>query len=86
MAIFKEQLKFTAKGSFNQTEDWWTLCYDTATAEFFIEHQWDHMDPYNLGKKASDSGTDRLSVDGYNGPGSDHVDDAKRKLLDQANA
>lgn len=61
MAILTEQLHFSAKGSLNQTEDWWTLCYDTDASEFYIEHQWDHMDPYNLGKK-TEAGKSRLPL------------------------
>lgn len=86
MTILTEQLEFTAKGSVNQTEDWWTLCYDTEAREFYVEHQWDHMDPYSIGKKKGDAGRTRLSVDGYEGPGRDKLADAKRALLAKAGA
>jgi hypothetical protein len=84
MAILTEQLEFTAKGSLSQTEDWYTLCYDTDAKEFYIEHQWDHMDPYSIGKKASDRGTARLPVDDYKGPGISKLSDAKQTLMTKA--
>lgn len=84
MTILTEQLEYTAKGSLNETEDWWTLCYDTDVNEFYVEHQWDHMDPYKLGNNSGSHGTSRLSADKYIGPGSHKLDEAKRKLLEKA--
>jgi hypothetical protein len=86
MTILSEQLKFRARGSLNQTEDWWTLCYDTEAREFYIEHQWDHMDPYNIGKDHGSFGKNRLPVEGYDGPGSEKLEEAKRLLLEKAGA
>lgn len=84
MAILTEQLVFRAKGSLNQTEDWWTLCYDTSADEYYVEHQWDHMDPYNLGKGKGSFGKERLSVEGYDGPGSEKLEEAKQRLIEKA--
>lgn len=86
MPIFSEQLHFSAKGSHNQTEDWWCLCYDSDVAEFYVEHEWDHMDPYNIGKQPSDSGKVRIAIEGYTGPGHEKIDRAMQSLLQQANA
>lgn len=86
MPIFAEQLEFRAKGSLNQTEDWWTLCYDSDAKEFYIEHQWDHMDPYNIGKKPTNAGKSRISMENYIGVGAEKIAEAKRILIERASA
>lgn len=85
MPVSKTQLHFKAKGSLAEREDWWWLCYDTDTAEFYVEHEWDHMDPYRLGE-ASDKGKARTSVEQWQangGPGLETYEAARAKLLDE---
>jgi hypothetical protein len=84
MAIWKEQIAKKIKGSLMENEDWWYLCYDTDTHEFHIEHEWSHVDAYNVAK-AADSGSSTHAVDAWNGPGSENVAAAKEKLLARAN-
>ena len=83
MAVLKKQLHMSAKGSWAEREDWWWLCYDTEARAFHVEHEWDHMNAYKLGEP-SDKGTACQSVEGYGGPGSDRVEEAKAILLAEA--
>ncbi|TCP93737.1 hypothetical protein C8J42_101188 [Sphingomonas sp. PP-CE-1A-559] len=85
MPACRTQLHFSAKGSLAEREDWWWLCYDPESAEFYVEHEWDHMDPYRLGE-ASNKGTSRMSVEQWQrggGPGLTEYDTAREKLLEE---
>lgn len=84
MAIYKEQLVYRTKGPLAQREDWYRLCYDTGTAEFFVEHEWDYVNPYKLGSGDSSSGTTRHSADEWTGEGSDRIEATKQILLERA--
>lgn len=84
MPILKEQIAKRVKGSLAEKEDWWYLCYDTDAGEFFIEHEWDHVNAYRVSERSSD--TERHSVDGWNGPGSDKVQEARANLEERVRA
>lgn len=83
MAILSEQIATRTKGPMAENEDWWSLCYDTDSEEFFIEHQWSYVKINGL---SVDSGTAREPVEGWNGRGSENIFAAKNRLLKQANA
>lgn len=83
MAIIRRQLKLVVTGSLGDKDDWWRLCYDTDAREFFIEHEWSHMNGYNVASPAVE-GSERKSAEGYGGPGSEKLEQAKQELLAQA--
>ncbi|WP_166775755.1 hypothetical protein [Qipengyuania flava] len=62
MAVKRIEIAKRIKGSLMENEDWWYLCYETSTGEAWIEHEWDHMDAYNVGK-AGDRGKSRHDLD-----------------------
>ena len=83
MAILKQEIHKIIKGSLMETEDWWRLCHDTENGTFYIEHEWSHVDPYNLNRPAN-SGTTIHPADTWYGHGSDKIEEAKAKLIEQA--
>jgi len=82
--IYREEIAQRVKGSLAETEDFWTLCYDSDADRFYVEHYWSHMNPYKLGE--GDSGTATHDVDAWDGPGAGKIEDAKQRLLEQAGA
>jgi hypothetical protein len=84
MPILKEQIAKRVKGSLAENEDWWHLCYDTDANEFFVEHEWDHVNAYRVSEHSSD--TERHAAEGWTGPGSGNLADARAKLLERARA
>lgn len=62
MAVIKKEIARRTKGSLQEKEDWWYVCYDADTGQSWVEHEWDHMNAYKLGKD-SNSGTEKHSVD-----------------------
>lgn len=74
------------KGSLAEREDFWTLCYDSEAAYFYVEHEWDHMNPYKLGAGESSRGTARVAADDGNGEGVHEIAAAKARLLEKARA
>lgn len=85
MAILTYELGKSVKGSLMETEDWWYLRYNTETEEFYVEHEWDHANPYKI-TAGSDRGTERFLVDEWNGVGKDKIPEAMEKLKAKANA
>ena len=83
MGILKRQLAMVVTGSLGDKDDWWRLCYDTDVREFFIEHEWSHMNGYNV-KSPPVEGSQRLSAEGYRGHGLDKLEQAKQELLAEA--
>lgn len=83
MAVLTKEIAKKMKGSLQEREDWWRLCYDTDSREFFVEHEWHHMDAYNIGSAANE-GKETFGADGYRGEGSDKIDQAKAALLEEA--
>ena len=83
MPVLKEQIAKRVKGQLGEKEDWWHLCYDTAADSYHIEHSWDHVDAYRV-SRGSDSDADQHPVEGWAGPGSDKVSDARAKLEERA--
>ncbi len=84
MAQLREQIAQRIKGSLAETEDFWTLCYDTDTGQFQVEHMWSHMNPYKIG--AGDNGTSMHDADAWTGEGSAKIPEAKARLLAKANS
>lgn len=80
MAVLKHQIAYRVKGSLAETEDWWHLCYDTESDVFFVEHEWDHANPYPRGGPG-DSGTKRYDAANWDGPGREELAAAKALLL-----
>lgn len=83
MAILAEEIAKRIKGTLNQTEDWWDLCYDTEAKRFFVHHRWDHVTLNNL---AQDAGEEEYDADAWKGAGADKIAEAKQRLLERANA
>jgi hypothetical protein len=83
MAMIKREIAKQAKGSLAEREDWWRLCYDTHSREFFVEHEWHHMDAYKS-DAPSNEGTERHDVEGYDGMGSENLEGAMAELLAEA--
>ena len=79
MTVHREEVHKRVKGSLMQDESWWHLCYDNDADAFWIEHDWDRVDPYNLAAKA-DVGSRRLSLEEYSGPGADQIPNLISKL------
>jgi hypothetical protein len=80
MATLKRQIYRRVRGSFAQDEDWWRLCYDTQAREFFVEHEWSHVDPFRV-DNPFDVGTRVISVDSYRGPHARRLAAMQAKLL-----
>lgn len=79
MAIERIQIHSRVKGGMNEDENWWYLCMDTDTGDFFIEHEWDYVNRFKPSQV--DRGTERSKVEDYKGPGSEKIDAAKAELL-----
>ena len=80
--IFKEQLAYRQKGSLAEREDWYRLCYDSSTGEFYVEHEWDYVNPYNV--REASSGTSKHDAVSWDGEGADRLEEAKRALMAKA--
>lgn len=83
MKLLKKEIARQMKGALQEREDWWRLCYEAESRDFFIEHEWHHMNAYKL-ETAADEGTEVMSVDGYSGKGTDKIEEAKAALLIEA--
>lgn len=83
MPVLKREIAKRIKGSLQETEDWWRLCYDTDAQKFFVEHEWSHVNAYRLSAPA-DYGTERMPVEGYRDHGAAKVEQAKAELLAEA--
>ncbi len=83
MPILTHQIAQRVKGALAEDEDWWRVCYDTDAGEFYIEHEWDHVDPYNVAA-GHNSGSTRHEIEGWSGPGKDRIDEAIAILNQQA--
>ncbi|WP_155264668.1 hypothetical protein [Sphingomonas segetis] len=80
MAVYKELLAKRVKGSLMENEDWWYLCYDTESQRYYVEHEWDHMNPYKIGSGDHGNGTTQSDAEGWTGVGADKIEEAKAKL------
>ena len=88
MAIVRKQIAIRIKGSLAEREDFWYLCYDPEADRFFVEHEWDHMNPYKLGE-GGDRGKTEHSVEEWiaqKREGFEKIDDARAEILKEANA
>lgn len=81
MTIERVEIDRRIKGGMNEDEQWWYLCLDTDTGEFFIEHQWDYVNRFNVSQ--ADRGKERIEIEGYQGRGSDKIEAAKAELLER---
>lgn len=61
MTVHRIEIAKKVKGSLMENEDWWYVCYDDADQTSWIEHQWDHVDAYNVAR-GSDNGTERHEI------------------------
>lgn len=77
MAVLREEIAKRIKGSHSQTEDWWHLCLDTETGEYFVEHSWDHVALNSLDQNV---GADQHDADTWKGPGSENIKSARERL------
>lgn len=88
MAVVRKQIALRIKGSLAEREDFWRLCYDLEAERFFVEHEWDHMNPYKLGEGGS-RGTTEHSVEDWianKGEGFEKIEEARAEILKEANA
>ena len=83
MPVFKEELEKRIKGALMEDESWWYLCFDSDADEFWVEHDWDRVNPYNL-KEAADVGSRRMPLEGYTGPGAVRIEELKELLKGRA--
>jgi hypothetical protein len=83
MAILKRKIAQRIKGSLQEREDWWYLCYDTDSREFSVEHEWHHMDAYRVGSRANE-GRKQEPLEHYRGAGLEKIEQAKAELLAEA--
>ena len=61
MAILRTPFHEKFKGSMMmENEDWWTLLIDTKTGEYFVEHEWSHVD--RTGGRARDAGRSEVPL------------------------
>ncbi|QGY80811.1 hypothetical protein [Sphingorhabdus lacus] len=65
-----------------ENEDWWWLCYDTDAKEFYVLHQWDHVQINGLRQDADE---EKHDVDTWRGEGAEKIAEAKERLLEHAN-
>jgi hypothetical protein len=65
-----------------ENEDWWRLCYDTDTKEFYVLHKWDYVQINGLHQNA---GEEKHHADTWRGVGAGKIVDAKKRLLEKAN-
>ena len=80
MPIRKKQIAKRTKGPMAENEDWWDLCFDTDTGEFYVEHSWSHVQISSL---KADSGTKRHDADTWSGQGAEKIPTIKKQLLEQ---
>jgi hypothetical protein len=64
-----------------ENEDWWSLCYNTDTKAFFVEHGWHHV---RINGLKANSGTDTYEAETWTEQGADAIPGAKAQLLKQA--
>ncbi len=83
MTTLRKQIDRRVKGALQEREDWWYLCYDTETKEFYVEHDWHHMNAYKASEKANE-GKQRTTIEDHDGPGSSKIDQARADLLKEA--
>lgn len=81
--VIKEQIGFRSKGMMAENEDWWHLCYDTDTQEFYVEHSWHYVQVRGL---CTDGGSERVGGDDWRGQGSEKIPAAKKKILSQVDS
>ncbi|WP_141740479.1 hypothetical protein [Bosea sp. BIWAKO-01] len=81
--ILFEQLASRIKGPPAENEDWWHLCYNSDTNEFYVEHEWSHVPIDGL---QLNGGTEKHDANAWVGPGAEHIPHARNMLLDRANA
>ena len=72
MAVYREEIHKQVKGQLMEREDCWSLCYDTDSGEFFVEHHWDHVNAYKV-SEGTNSGTLRHAADKWTGPGAEKI-------------
>ena len=63
MALLKRILHNRSKGSMNQDEDWWRIVFDTESKRLYVEHEWEHLDPYKGGN--GDCGTREFEISDF---------------------
>ncbi len=64
-------------------EDWWHLVYDTESSEFHILHAWLQMGKRRISRPILE-GQERVSAEGYMGPGAARLAEARADLLARA--
>lgn len=82
MAILKEELERGQTGSLSENDNWWRLCYDTESGQFYVEHEMDGLKANNQQPFAV---TNHHDADTWSGRGAARIPDAKGRLLDRAN-
>ncbi|MGO4677787.1 hypothetical protein AB4Z40_33395 [Bosea sp. 2YAB26] len=80
--ILFEQLASRIKGPMAENEDWWHLCYETDTNEFYVEHEWSHVPSNGV---QLNSGTEKHDAMTWVGPGAELIPNARNLLLERAN-
>ena len=83
MAILKKEIGKRIKGALMENEDWWHVCYDTDTENFYVEHSWSYTDAYKV-SKGTDSGTSIHDIENWTGTGAENVQAAKQSLLNDS--
>jgi hypothetical protein len=79
--ILKELIAKGTTGPLDENDNWWRLCYDTATSEFFVEHEMDGLKPNNQQPFAA---VNHHSVETWGGRGVAEIPAAKERLLKRA--
>tara|TARA_B100000949_G_C14267225_1_gene445597 strand:+ start:1472 stop:1672 length:201 start_codon:yes stop_codon:yes gene_type:complete len=64
-----------------ENEDWWDLCYDTDTGEFYVEHRWSYVQINGL---KTSSGTEKHDAEAWTGPGAEKIPALKEQFLAQS--
>lgn len=81
MPILKEELARGPTGPLNENDNWWRLCYDTDTTEFYVEHE---MDGLKINNQQPFAVVNRHDAEFWNGRGAANIPSARERLLKRA--
>jgi hypothetical protein len=66
--------------------DWWTLCYDTDSEAFYLDHEWDRADPLNPARNLVCGIRRHTNTTAWRGPGAEKLASGVARLKARARA
>ena len=82
--ILKYELDSSVNEAVPQDGDWWTLCYDTETEIFYVDHEWNRADPSRPDRQVQTGIRRHLNAGSWRGRGSNKLASGMARLRDRA--